>query len=101
MIEALNKKGYNAFSISVPSPDELLTVLGLAAPVFLTMMSKVTLYCITQFCSCIWSHVIISLYLRYFNFFRWLSSPSSHILPHLWAPTPWPLIKLVLPTLEF
>ena len=68
MIEALNKKGYNAFSISVPSPDELLTVLGLAAPVFLTMMSKVTLYCITQFCSCIWSHVIISLYLRYFNF---------------------------------
>ena len=67
MIEALNKKGYNAFSISVPSPDELLTVLGLAAPMFLTMMSKVTLYCITQFCSCIWSHLIISLYLRYFN----------------------------------
>ncbi|KAL4615908.1 hypothetical protein ACB092_07G160400 [Castanea dentata] len=27
MIEALNKKGYNAYSISVPSPDELLTVL--------------------------------------------------------------------------
>ncbi|GMY05662.1 protein DETOXIFICATION 46, chloroplastic [Fagus crenata] len=44
MIEALNKKGYNAFSISVPSPDELLTVLGLAAPVFLTMMSKVAFY---------------------------------------------------------
>ncbi|XP_050261317.1 protein DETOXIFICATION 46, chloroplastic [Quercus robur] len=44
MIEALNKKGYNAYSISVPSPDELLTVLGLAAPVFLTMMSKVAFY---------------------------------------------------------
>ena len=68
MIEALNKKGYNAYSISVPSPDELLTVLGLAAPVFITMISKVTLYSITQFCSCIWSHVIISLCLRYFDF---------------------------------
>ncbi|KAM4099080.1 hypothetical protein ACJW30_07G127800 [Castanea mollissima] len=44
MIEALNKKGYNAYSISVPSPDELLTVLGLAAPVFITMMSKVAFY---------------------------------------------------------
>uniref|UniRef100_A0A2N9FDA3 Protein DETOXIFICATION n=1 Tax=Fagus sylvatica TaxID=28930 RepID=A0A2N9FDA3_FAGSY len=44
MIEALNKKGYNAFSISIPSPDELLTVLGLAAPVFITMMSKVAFY---------------------------------------------------------
>lgn len=44
MIEALNKKGYNAYSMSVPSPDELLTVLGLAAPVFLTMMSKVAFY---------------------------------------------------------
>ena len=44
MIEALNKKGYNAFSISVPSPDELLTVLGLAAPVFLTMMSMIQIY---------------------------------------------------------
>ena len=68
MIEALNKIGYNAFSISVPSPDELLTVLGLAAPVFITMMSKVTLYNITQLCSCLWSHVIISLYLRHFDF---------------------------------
>ncbi|KAK7849852.1 protein detoxification 46 [Quercus suber] len=44
MIEALNKKGYNAYSISVPSPDELLTVLGLAAPVFITMISKVAFY---------------------------------------------------------
>ncbi|XP_059454409.1 protein DETOXIFICATION 46, chloroplastic-like [Corylus avellana] len=44
MIDSLNKKGYNAFSISVPSPHELLTVLGLAAPVFLTLMSKVAFY---------------------------------------------------------
>ncbi|XP_062177879.1 protein DETOXIFICATION 46, chloroplastic-like [Alnus glutinosa] len=44
MIETLNKKGYNAFAISVPSPHELLTVVGLAAPVFVTMMSKVAFF---------------------------------------------------------
>ncbi|EOX97883.1 MATE efflux family protein 4 isoform 3 [Theobroma cacao] len=44
MIEALNKKGYNAFSISIPSLNELLAVLTLAAPVFVTMMSKVAFY---------------------------------------------------------
>ncbi|KAK6240860.1 hypothetical protein SCA6_006249 [Theobroma cacao] len=44
MIEALNKKGYNAFSISIPSLNELMAVLTLAAPVFVTMMSKVAFY---------------------------------------------------------
>ena len=41
MMDALNKKGYSAFSLSVPSPSELLMIFGLAAPVFITMMSKV------------------------------------------------------------
>lgn len=41
MIAALNIKGYNAFTISIPSFDELQSILGLAAPVFVTMMSKV------------------------------------------------------------
>lgn len=41
MIETLNKKGYNAFTLSVPSPSELLQIFMLAAPVFVTMMSKV------------------------------------------------------------
>ncbi|VVA30428.1 PREDICTED: DETOXIFICATION [Prunus dulcis] len=44
MIEALNNKGYNGYAISVPSSKEFLTVLGLAAPVFVTMMSKVAFY---------------------------------------------------------
>ncbi|GLU02843.1 hypothetical protein SLE2022_200770 [Rubroshorea leprosula] len=44
MIQALNEKGYNAFAISVPSLNELLTVLALAAPVFVTMMSKIVFY---------------------------------------------------------
>ncbi|KAJ8767182.1 hypothetical protein K2173_013579 [Erythroxylum novogranatense] len=44
MIEALNKKGYNAFAFSVPTPKELLSIVWLAAPVFVTMMSKVAFY---------------------------------------------------------
>ncbi|KAF8118367.1 hypothetical protein N665_0005s0133 [Sinapis alba] len=44
MMDALNKKGYSAFSLSVPSPSELLMIFGLAAPVFITMMSKVLFY---------------------------------------------------------
>ncbi|CAA2979921.1 DETOXIFICATION 46, chloroplastic-like [Olea europaea subsp. europaea] len=44
MIEALNKKGYNGFSISIPSAEELLQIFTLAAPVFVTMMSKVAFY---------------------------------------------------------
>ncbi|KAM7263075.1 hypothetical protein ACFE04_000758 [Oxalis oulophora] len=44
MINSLNKKGYSAFSISVPSPSEISTILGLAAPVFITMMAKVAFY---------------------------------------------------------
>lgn len=41
MIEALNKKGYNGFTLSVPSFSELQHIYSLAAPVFITMTSKV------------------------------------------------------------
>uniref|UniRef100_M0ZTZ4 Protein DETOXIFICATION n=1 Tax=Solanum tuberosum TaxID=4113 RepID=M0ZTZ4_SOLTU len=44
MIAALNKNGYNGFALSVPSLDELLQIFMLAAPLFLTMMSKVAFY---------------------------------------------------------
>ncbi|KAJ8572227.1 hypothetical protein K7X08_008738 [Anisodus acutangulus] len=44
MIAALSNKGYNGFAISVPSLNELLQIFMLAAPVFLTMMSKVAFY---------------------------------------------------------
>ncbi|KAF7810840.1 protein DETOXIFICATION 46, chloroplastic-like [Senna tora] len=44
MIQTLNKKGYNAFAFSIPSAQEFLTILGLAAPVFVTLMSKVAFY---------------------------------------------------------
>lgn len=44
MVDALNRKGYNAFSITIPSLDELLQIANLAAPVFVTMMSKVFIF---------------------------------------------------------
>ncbi|KAK8463770.1 hypothetical protein PHAVU_011G040200 [Phaseolus vulgaris] len=44
MIHTLNKKGYNALAFSIPSGQEVLTIFGLAAPVFMTMMSKVAFY---------------------------------------------------------
>ncbi|KAL6517343.1 Protein DETOXIFICATION 46, chloroplastic [Orobanche minor] len=44
MVQALNNKGYNGFAISIPSPDELHQIFMLAAPVFVTMMSKVAFY---------------------------------------------------------
>ncbi|KAI9127687.1 hypothetical protein K1719_000680 [Acacia pycnantha] len=44
MIQTLNEKGYNAFAFSVPSVQEICSILGLAAPVFVTMMSKVAFY---------------------------------------------------------
>ncbi|KAG6711785.1 hypothetical protein I3843_05G064600 [Carya illinoinensis] len=44
MIEALNKKGYSAFTISVPSPNEFVQIFAIAAPVFITMFSKVAFY---------------------------------------------------------
>ncbi|XP_021889320.1 protein DETOXIFICATION 46, chloroplastic [Carica papaya] len=59
MIQSLNKKGYNAYSISVPSANELLTILGLAAPVFVTMMSKVAFYgLLIYFATSMGTHVV-------------------------------------------
>ncbi|GAV62378.1 MatE domain-containing protein, partial [Cephalotus follicularis] len=44
MIQALNKKGYNAFALSLPSPSESVEIFAIAAPVFVTMFSKVAFY---------------------------------------------------------
>ncbi|MBA0856357.1 hypothetical protein Goshw_027222 [Gossypium schwendimanii] len=44
MIDSLNKKGFNAFAISVPSLDDLRSIFTISAPVFITMMAKVAFY---------------------------------------------------------
>ncbi|GMJ12736.1 EDS5 HOMOLOGUE [Hibiscus trionum] len=59
MIEALNKKGYNAFSISIPSFNELLSVLAIAGPVFVTLMSKIVFYSLLiYFATSMGTHVV-------------------------------------------
>ncbi|CAN0891370.1 Protein DETOXIFICATION 46, chloroplastic [Linum grandiflorum] len=44
MMDSLNKKGYNAYAISVPTTDDLVKIFGLAAPVFVMMISKVAFF---------------------------------------------------------
>ena len=42
MMKTLNNMGFRAFQLSIPSPRELLEIFEIAAPVFITMTSKVT-----------------------------------------------------------
>ncbi|GFP85926.1 mate efflux family protein 4 chloroplastic [Phtheirospermum japonicum] len=51
MVAALNKKGYNGFAISIPSPHEFLQIFMLAAPAFVAIMSKVVFYALLVFFS--------------------------------------------------
>lgn len=44
MIDSLNRKGYNGFSISIPSLIELQEIFSIAAPVFVTLVTKVAFY---------------------------------------------------------
>ncbi|CAN1125179.1 Protein DETOXIFICATION 46, chloroplastic [Linum perenne] len=44
MMDSLNKKGYNAYAISIPTTDDLVEIFGLAAPVFVVMISKVAFF---------------------------------------------------------
>lgn len=41
MMQTLNKTGFQAFSMSIPSVGELFQIFEIAAPVFVTMTSKV------------------------------------------------------------
>ncbi|KAH9611536.1 hypothetical protein KSS87_007625 [Heliosperma pusillum] len=59
MIDALNKKGYNGFSLSVPSLSELHEIITIAGPVFITIVSKVAFYTlIVYFATSMGTHTI-------------------------------------------
>ncbi|GMP48150.1 hypothetical protein CsSME_00015606 [Camellia sinensis var. sinensis] len=90
MIEALNKKGYNAFTISAPSPTELLQIFMIAAPVFVTMMSKVAFYSlIVYFATSMGTHtvaahqVMMQLYSMCTVFGEPLSQTAQSFMPEL------------------
>ncbi|XP_028793550.1 protein DETOXIFICATION 46, chloroplastic [Neltuma alba] len=44
MLQSLKEKGYNAYALSIPSAQELFSIVGLATPVFVTLISKVAFY---------------------------------------------------------
>ncbi|CAA7410919.1 unnamed protein product [Spirodela intermedia] len=44
MGRALNKAGFSAFNLTLPSPEELRQIFEIAAPVFVTMTSKIAFY---------------------------------------------------------
>uniref|UniRef100_A0A803LPC7 Protein DETOXIFICATION n=1 Tax=Chenopodium quinoa TaxID=63459 RepID=A0A803LPC7_CHEQI len=59
MIDALNKKGYNGYSIAVPTLPELQEIFAIAAPVFITIVSKVSFYSlIIYFATSMGTHTI-------------------------------------------
>ncbi|KAL6346497.1 hypothetical protein AAG906_000115 [Vitis piasezkii] len=90
MIEALNKKGFKAYSISVPSPSELLQIFKLAAPVFVTMVSKVSFYSlIIYFATSMGTHtvaahqVMIQMYSMCVVWGEPLSQTAQSFMPEL------------------
>ncbi|KAG5526716.1 hypothetical protein RHGRI_032843 [Rhododendron griersonianum] len=90
MIETLNKKGYDAFALSVPSLSELLQVFMLAGPVFITMISKVAFYSlIVYFATSMGTHtvaahqVMIQLFSMCAVFGEPLSQTAQSFMPEL------------------
>uniref|UniRef100_A0A0E0CE33 Protein DETOXIFICATION n=1 Tax=Oryza meridionalis TaxID=40149 RepID=A0A0E0CE33_9ORYZ len=49
MMRNLNKRGFRAFSFTIPSANELLQIFEIAAPVFVTMTSKVAFYALLTY----------------------------------------------------
>ncbi|CAN6242821.1 unnamed protein product [Urochloa humidicola] len=49
MMQNLNNKGFQAFSFTIPSVRELLQIFEIAAPVFVTMTSKVAFYALLTY----------------------------------------------------
>jgi Na+-driven multidrug efflux pump len=49
MMQNLNKRGFRAFSFTIPSSSELLQIFEIAAPVFITMTSKVAFYALLTY----------------------------------------------------
>ncbi|XP_059647624.1 protein DETOXIFICATION 46, chloroplastic isoform X2 [Cornus florida] len=90
MVEALNKKGYNAFTISVPSASELLQIFMLSAPVFVTMMSKVAFYSlIVYFATSMGTHtvaahqIMIQMYSMFAVWGEPISQTAQSFMPEL------------------
>ncbi|KAL0745075.1 hypothetical protein Bca101_100927 [Brassica carinata] len=51
MMDSLNKEGYNAYAFAVPTPQELWKISALAAPVFISIFSKIAFYSFIIYCA--------------------------------------------------
>ncbi|EOA16394.1 hypothetical protein CARUB_v10004548mg [Capsella rubella] len=51
MMDSLKKEGYNAYSFAIPSPQELWKISSLAAPVFISIFSKIAFYSFIIYCA--------------------------------------------------
>ncbi|KAL5788603.1 hypothetical protein ACOSP7_005552 [Xanthoceras sorbifolium] len=90
MIGTLNKKGYNPFAISVPSANEFLQMFAIAAPVFVSMFSKVAFYSlITYFATAMGTCIVAAhqvMIQTYGMFVVWgepLSQTAQSFMPEL------------------
>ncbi|KAL8556186.1 hypothetical protein ACS0TY_003830 [Phlomoides rotata] len=107
MVQALNDKGYNGFTISVPSPHELLEIFMLAAPVFIMMMSKVLFYSLlvyfatTTGTKSLAAHqVMIQVYCMCTVFGEPLSQTAQSFIPEMLYGAKRNLAKVVILTLQ-
>ncbi|KAK7351885.1 hypothetical protein VNO77_11637 [Canavalia gladiata] len=90
MIEALNRKGYNAFGFSLPSFSDFQQIFEIAAPVFVTMFSKVAFYSLlTYFATATGTHtvaahqVMIQMYSMCVVWGEPLSQTAQSFMPEL------------------
>ncbi|XP_058730092.1 protein DETOXIFICATION 46, chloroplastic-like [Vicia villosa] len=90
MSQTLNEKGYNAYAFSIPSGKEFLSILSLAAPVFVTLMLKVAFYSLLiYFATSMSTHkmaahqVMLQIYMLCTIFGEPLSQTAQSFMPEL------------------
>ncbi|KAI4297657.1 hypothetical protein L6164_037539 [Bauhinia variegata] len=90
MVTSLEKKGYKAFEITLPSPKDFLGIFAVAAPVFLKMLSKVAFYSlITYFAMSMGKYtvaahqVLMQVYILVALFGEPLSQTAQSFMPEL------------------
>lgn len=65
-MDSLDKEGYNAYSFEVPTPQELWKISALAAPVFISIFSKIAFYSFIIYCATsMGTHVLAAHQVQY------------------------------------
>ncbi|KAI9127910.1 hypothetical protein K1719_000903 [Acacia pycnantha] len=90
MLQNLQAKGYNAFALSIPSAQEFFTIVGMATPLFLTLISKVAFFALLVYFStsmgtlAMAAHqVMVQTYLTFTVWGEPLSQTAQSFMPEL------------------